>query len=73
MVTAVSRNKSVRTLKMGRNMVNIKSKHVHHVVEAVVQMIQVRPRDGLPYDEVVATAAIHDWGGGGRRHRGCQW
>ncbi|KAF0314713.1 F-actin-uncapping protein LRRC16A [Amphibalanus amphitrite] len=39
-VTAVSRNKSVRTLKMGRNLVNIKSKHVHHVVEAVVQMIQ---------------------------------
>ncbi|XP_043201316.1 F-actin-uncapping protein LRRC16A-like isoform X2 [Amphibalanus amphitrite] len=39
-VTAVSRNKSVRTLKMGRNLINIKSKHVHHVVEAVVQMIQ---------------------------------
>ncbi|XP_037068179.1 F-actin-uncapping protein LRRC16A-like isoform X2 [Pollicipes pollicipes] len=39
-VTAVSRNKSVRILKMGRNMANTKSKHVHHVVDAVVQMIQ---------------------------------
>lgn len=41
-VAAISKNKSIRKLSIGRNLNNIKSKHVYHVMESVVQMIQVR-------------------------------
>ncbi|XP_050700558.1 F-actin-uncapping protein LRRC16A-like isoform X6 [Eriocheir sinensis] len=39
-VAAISKNKSIKKLNIGRNLNNIKSKHVYHVMEAVVQMIQ---------------------------------
>ncbi|XP_037804622.1 F-actin-uncapping protein LRRC16A-like isoform X27 [Penaeus monodon] len=39
-VAAISKNKSIRKLSIGRNLNNIKSKHVYHVMESVVQMIQ---------------------------------
>lgn len=45
-VAAISKNKSIKKLNIGRNLNNIKSKHVYHVMEAVVQMIQVRRRAG---------------------------
>lgn len=41
-VAAISKNKSIKKLNIGRNLNSIKSKHVYHVMEAVVQMIQVR-------------------------------
>ena len=41
-VAAISKNKSIKKLNIGRNLNNIKSKHVYHVMEAVMQMIQVR-------------------------------
>lgn len=40
-VAAISKNKSIKKLCLGRNLINIKSKHVYHVMEAVVQMFQV--------------------------------
>ncbi|XP_066998308.2 F-actin-uncapping protein LRRC16A isoform X2 [Anabrus simplex] len=39
-VTAVSKNKSIRHLSMGRNLGSTKAKHVAAVMDAVVQMIQ---------------------------------
>ncbi|XP_071542694.1 F-actin-uncapping protein LRRC16A isoform X7 [Panulirus ornatus] len=39
-VAAISKNKSIKKLNIGRNLNNIKSKHVYHVMESVVQMIQ---------------------------------
>ncbi|KAK3878025.1 hypothetical protein Pcinc_017305 [Petrolisthes cinctipes] len=39
-VAAISKNKSIKKLVIGRNLNNIKSKHVYHVMESVVQMIQ---------------------------------
>ncbi|KAK8386972.1 hypothetical protein O3P69_017970 [Scylla paramamosain] len=39
-VAAISKNKSIKKLNIGRNLNSIKSKHVYHVMEAVVQMIQ---------------------------------
>lgn len=41
-ITAVSKNKSIKHLHMGRNLVNMKAKHVSTIMEALVQMIQVR-------------------------------
>lgn len=40
-VTAVSKNKSIKHLNMGRNLNNMKPKHIASVMDAVVQMIQV--------------------------------
>lgn len=40
-ITAVSKNKSIKHLHMGRNLINMKAKHVSAVMEALVQMIQV--------------------------------
>jgi hypothetical protein len=40
-VTAVSKNKSIKHLNMGRNLNNMKAKHIASVMDAVVQMIQV--------------------------------
>jgi hypothetical protein len=40
-VTAVSKNKSIKHLNMGRNMNNMKAKNIASVMDAVVQMIQV--------------------------------
>lgn len=40
-VTAVSKNKSIKHLHMGRNMANMKAKHIAAVMEALVTMIQV--------------------------------
>lgn len=40
-VTAVSKNKSIKHLHMGRNLGNMKAKHTAAVMDAVVQMIQV--------------------------------
>lgn len=40
-VTAVSKNKSIKHLHMGRNMANMKAKHISAVMEALVTMIQV--------------------------------
>ncbi|KDR15295.1 F-actin-uncapping protein LRRC16A isoform X2 [Zootermopsis nevadensis] len=39
-VTAVSKNKSIKHLNMGRNLNNMKPKHISSVMDAVVQMIQ---------------------------------
>lgn len=39
-VTAVGKNKSIRHLHMGRNFLNMKTKHVATVMEAVVQLVQ---------------------------------
>ncbi|XP_023724032.1 F-actin-uncapping protein LRRC16A isoform X2 [Cryptotermes secundus] len=39
-VTAVSKNKSIKHLNMGRNLNNMKAKHIASVMDAVVQMIQ---------------------------------
>ncbi|XP_068242578.1 F-actin-uncapping protein LRRC16A-like isoform X19 [Palaemon carinicauda] len=39
-VDAISKNKSIKKLDLGRNLINIKSKHVYPVVESVVKMIQ---------------------------------
>jgi hypothetical protein len=40
-VTAVSKNKSIKHLNMGRNLNNMKAKNIASVMDAVVQMIQV--------------------------------
>ncbi|KAK4872636.1 hypothetical protein RN001_014665 [Aquatica leii] len=39
-VVAISKNKSLKHLSMGRNMINMKAKHVSTVMDAVVQIIQ---------------------------------
>ncbi|XP_026273496.1 F-actin-uncapping protein LRRC16A isoform X3 [Frankliniella occidentalis] len=39
-VTAISKNKSIKHLNIGRNMANMKAKHIVTVMEAVVQMLQ---------------------------------
>ncbi|KAK6644485.1 hypothetical protein RUM43_000752 [Polyplax serrata] len=39
-VTAVGKNKSIKHLHMGRNLFNMKAKHVATVMEALVQLIQ---------------------------------
>lgn len=39
-VIAVSKNKSLRHLNMGRNMANMKAKHIATIMDAVVQIIQ---------------------------------
>lgn len=39
-VIAISKNKSLKHLNMGRNMANMKAKHVSTVMDAVVQIIQ---------------------------------
>ncbi|XP_076044422.1 F-actin-uncapping protein LRRC16A-like isoform X13 [Oratosquilla oratoria] len=39
-VSAISKNKSIHKLTIGRNLHSIKSKYVFHVMEAVVHMIQ---------------------------------
>nr|CAD7434185.1 unnamed protein product [Timema monikensis] len=39
-VTAISKNKSIKHLSMGRNLNNMKAKHVSSVMDALVQMIQ---------------------------------
>ncbi|KAG8222461.1 hypothetical protein J437_LFUL002196 [Ladona fulva] len=39
-VTAVSKNKSIKHLNLGRNLINMKAKHIACVMEAVVLMIQ---------------------------------
>ncbi|XP_064102888.1 F-actin-uncapping protein LRRC16A-like isoform X18 [Macrobrachium nipponense] len=39
-VDAISKNKSIKKLDLGRNLINIKSKHVYPVVESIVKMIQ---------------------------------
>ncbi|XP_034249800.1 F-actin-uncapping protein LRRC16A isoform X3 [Thrips palmi] len=39
-VTAISKNKSIKHLNIGRNMANMKAKHIATVMEAVVQMLQ---------------------------------
>lgn len=39
-VIAISKNKSLRHLNMGRNMANMKAKHVATVMDSVVQIIQ---------------------------------
>lgn len=39
-VTAVSKNKSVKHLHMGRNLTNMKAKHISCVMESVVQLVQ---------------------------------
>lgn len=41
-ITAVSKNKSIRHFHMGRNVINVRAKHVSVIVEALVRMIQVR-------------------------------
>lgn len=40
-VVAVSKNKSIKHLHMGRNMANMKAKHISAVMDALVNMIQV--------------------------------
>lgn len=40
-ITAISKNKSIKHLYMGRNIVNMKAKHISTIMEALVQMIQV--------------------------------
>ncbi|XP_075224401.1 capping protein regulator and myosin 1 linker 1 leucine rich repeat protein [Lycorma delicatula] len=52
-VTAVSKNKSIKHLHMGRNLGNMKAKHTAAVMDAVVQMIQEE-------DCVLQTLAIPD-------------
>jgi hypothetical protein len=55
-VTAISKNKSIKHLNMGRNLNNMKAKHIALVMDAVVQMIQVSNirlylfRDSHAYD-----------------------
>lgn len=39
-VIAISKNKSLRHLNLGRNLINMKAKHVATVMDAVVQIIQ---------------------------------
>lgn len=39
-VTAVSKNKSIKHLHMGRNLTNMKAKHISCVMESVVQLVQ---------------------------------
>lgn len=39
-VTAISKNKSIKHLNVGRNMANMKVKHIVTVMDAVVQMLQ---------------------------------
>lgn len=39
-ITAVSKNKSLKHLNMGRNLNNMKAKHIATVMDSVVQMIQ---------------------------------
>ncbi|CAG0895779.1 unnamed protein product [Darwinula stevensoni] len=39
-VSSVSKNKSMKTLNIGRNVNTMKSKHVGHVIEALVQLVQ---------------------------------
>lgn len=39
-VLAIAKNKSMKKLDIGHNLVTIKTKHVYHVMEAVVQMLQ---------------------------------
>ncbi|XP_049862710.1 F-actin-uncapping protein LRRC16A isoform X2 [Schistocerca gregaria] len=39
-VTAISKNKSIKHLSMGRNLNNMKAKYIASVMDAVVQMIQ---------------------------------
>lgn len=39
-IVAISKNKSLKHLNMGRNMINMKAKHVSTVMDAVVQIIQ---------------------------------
>ncbi|KAJ1529208.1 hypothetical protein ONE63_006012 [Megalurothrips usitatus] len=39
-VTAISKNKSIKHLNIGRNMANMKAKHIATVMESVVQMLQ---------------------------------
>jgi len=41
-VTAVSKNKSIKHLNLGRNLANMKGKHIASVMDSLVQMIQVR-------------------------------
>lgn len=52
-ITAVSKNKSIKHLHMGRNMTNMKAKHIATVMDALVQMIQEE-------DCVLQTLAIPD-------------
>lgn len=40
-ITAVSKNKSIKHFHMGRNIVNVKAKHISTIMDALVQMIQV--------------------------------
>lgn len=40
-ITAVSKNKSVKHFHMGRNIVNMRAKHISSIMEALVHMIQV--------------------------------
>jgi hypothetical protein len=39
-VTAVSKNKSLKHLNLGRNLQSTKAKHVAQVMEAIVQVLQ---------------------------------
>lgn len=39
-VTAVGKNKSIKHLYMGRNLLNMKAKHIATVMESVVQLVQ---------------------------------
>uniref|UniRef100_A0A1Y1LRL6 CARMIL pleckstrin homology domain-containing protein n=1 Tax=Photinus pyralis TaxID=7054 RepID=A0A1Y1LRL6_PHOPY len=39
-IVAISKNKSLKHLSMGRNMINMKAKHVSTVMDSVVQIIQ---------------------------------
>ena len=48
-VSSVSKNKSIKALNIGRNVNTMKSKHVGHVIEALVQLVQVGSR--LPSNE----------------------
>ncbi|XP_039285032.1 F-actin-uncapping protein LRRC16A isoform X2 [Nilaparvata lugens] len=52
-VTAVSKNKSIKHLHMGRNLAGMKAKHISSVMDSVVQMIQEE-------DCVLQTLAIPD-------------
>ncbi|XP_063216006.1 F-actin-uncapping protein LRRC16A isoform X3 [Bacillus rossius redtenbacheri] len=52
-VTAISKNKSIKHLNMGRNLNNMKAKHVASIMDALVQMIQEE-------DCVLQTLAIPD-------------
>lgn len=39
-IAAVGKNKSIKHLHMGRNLFNMKAKHVATVMESVVQLVQ---------------------------------